>query len=104
MCLGIPGRIVLITHAENRLALVDVLGVQREINVAFIVDETHPVAACVGDWVLIHVGFALGRIDEREAQRTLEVLRQLGEAQKERDAMRNAEVQPIAHGLPEAPS
>jgi hydrogenase expression/formation protein HypC len=94
MCLGIPGRIVGVTHAGNKLALVDVLGVQREINIAFIVDEQHPVAACVGDWVLVHVGFAMGRIDAKEAELTLQVLRELGEAQNEIDAMRNADVQP----------
>lgn len=88
MCLGIPGRIVEITHAGNKLALVDVLGVQREINIACVVNEEHPVHACVGDWVLVHVGFAMSRIDEREAQLTLEVLQMLGEAQTEIDAMR----------------
>ena len=99
MCLGIPGRVIAITHADNRLALVDVLGVRREINIAFIVDETHPVDGCVGDWVLVHVGFAMGRIDEKEAQLTLDVLRQLGEAQNELDAMRNADVQPRSRSL-----
>jgi hydrogenase expression/formation protein HypC len=88
MCLGIPGRIVAITHAVNKLALVDVLGVQREINIACVVNEEHPVDACVGDWVLVHVGFAMSRIDEKEAQLTLEVLKMLGEAQNEIDAMR----------------
>jgi hydrogenase expression/formation protein HypC len=88
MCLGIPGRIVAITHAVNKLALVEVLGVQREINIACVVNEEHPVDACVGDWVLVHVGFAMSRIDEKEAQLTLEVLKMLGEAQNEIDAMR----------------
>ena len=88
MCLGIPGRIVSITHAANKLALVDVLGVQREINIACIVDDEHPVQACVGDWVLVHVGFAMSRIDDDEAQLTLELLKKLGEAQTELDAMR----------------
>jgi hydrogenase expression/formation protein HypC len=88
MCLGIPGRIVSITHAANKLALVDVLGVQREINIACVVNEEHPVDACVGDWVLVHVGFAMSRINEKEAQLTLEVLQMLGEAQNEIDAMR----------------
>jgi hydrogenase expression/formation protein HypC len=88
MCLGIPGRIVAITHATHKLALVDVMGVQREINVACVVDEDHPVASCVGDWVLVHVGFAMSRIDEKEAQFTLEVLKMLGEAQIEIEAMR----------------
>ncbi len=88
MCLGIPGHIVSITHAANKLALVDVLGVQREINIACVVNEEHPVEACVGDWVLVHVGFAMSRINEKEAQLTLEVLQMLGEAQNEIDAMR----------------
>jgi hydrogenase expression/formation protein HypC len=90
MCLGIPGRIVAITHAPNKLAMVEVMGVRREINIACIVDEAHPVDRCVGDWVLVHVGFAMSRIDEREAQLTLEVLHSLGEAQAEIAAMRQA--------------
>lgn len=88
MCLGIPGRIVAITSEPHKLAMVDVLGVQREINIACVVDEAHPVASCVGDWVLVHVGFAMGRIDKHEAMLTLEVLQQLGEAQAELQAMR----------------
>jgi hydrogenase expression/formation protein HypC len=88
MCLGIPGRIVEVTDVGNKLAVVDVCGVQREINIACIVDEAHPVRACVGDWVLVHVGFAMSRIDEREAQLTLELLAQLGEAQAEMAALR----------------
>ena len=81
MCLGIPGKIIEITHATHKLATVEVLGVRREINIACIVNEQHPVDACVGDWVLVHVGFAMSRIDENEARLTLEVLQMLGEAQ-----------------------
>lgn len=88
MCLGIPGKIVAIAHAVNKLATVEVLGVQREINIACIVNDEHPVASCVGDWVLVHVGFAMSRIDEKEAQLTLEVLQMLGDAQAEIEAMR----------------
>ena len=88
MCLGIPGKIVAITSHVNKLATVEVLGVQREINIACIVSETHPVNACVGDWVLVHVGFAMSRIDATEAQLTLDVLQMLGEAQAELSAMR----------------
>ena len=88
MCLGIPGKIVAITHAVNKLATVDVLGVQREINIACIVNEAHPVESCIGDWVLVHVGFAMSRIDEKEAQLTLEILQMLGDAQAEIEAMR----------------
>ena len=91
MCLGIPGRIVAITHTAHKLATVDVLGVKREINIACIVDEAHPADACVGDWVLVHVGFAMSRIDETEARLTLEVLQMLGEAQAEIGAMREAD-------------
>lgn len=88
MCLGIPGRIVEITDAGNKLGVVDVCGVRRQINLACIVDDAHPVASCIGDWVLVHVGFAMSRIDENEARLTLEVLVQLGEAQAEIAAMR----------------
>jgi hydrogenase expression/formation protein HypC len=88
MCLGIPGKIVAITSHVNKLATVEVLGVQREINIACIVSETHSVDACVGDWVLVHVGFAMSRIDATEAQLTLDVLHMLGEAQAELSAMR----------------
>ena len=91
MCLGIPGLIVDITSQANKLATVEVLGVRREINIACIVNAEHPVASCVGDWVLVHVGFAMSRIDEKEARLTLEVLHMLGEAQAELLAMRNSD-------------
>ena len=100
MCLGIPGRIVAITHPAHKLATVDVLGVRREINIACIVDEAHPVDACVGDWVLVHVGFAMSRIDETEARLTLEVLQMLGEAQAEIGAMREADLSVAAPVAP----
>jgi hydrogenase expression/formation protein HypC len=88
MCLGIPGRIVKIDDATRKLATVDVGGVKRQVNIACIVDEAHPVEACVGDWVLIHVGFAMSRIDEHQAAETLKILTELGEAQAEIQAMR----------------
>ena len=90
MCLGIPGRIVKIDDATRKLATVDVAGVKRQVNIACIVDEAHPVEACVGDWVLIHVGFAMGRIDEAQAAETLKILTELGEAQAEIRAMRTS--------------
>jgi hydrogenase expression/formation protein HypC len=90
MCLGIPGRVVAITDAANKLGMVDVCGVRRQINLACVLDAEHTVESCIGDWVLVHVGFAMSRIDEREAQLTLDLLRQLGEAQGEIDAMRRA--------------
>jgi hydrogenase expression/formation protein HypC len=78
MCLGIPGQIVAISDAENMLGIVDVCGVRREIHLACIVDDGHPIASCVGDWVLVHVGFAMSRIDEAEAAATLALLAEFG--------------------------
>lgn len=89
MCLGIPGQIVEITDSLRKLAKVDVAGVKREVNVACVVSEQHPLESCVGDWVLVHVGFAMTRIDEEEAERTLTLLMELGEAQAELEAMKN---------------
>lgn len=88
MCLGIPGRIVAIDDAVKKLATVDVSGVKRQVNIACVVSEDHTVEDCVGDWVLVHVGFAMSRIDEDQAAETLKVLTELGEAQAEMEAMR----------------
>jgi len=88
MCLGIPGRIVRIDDAVRKLATVDVSGVKRSVNIACIVDAAHPPESCVGDWVLVHVGFAMSRIDEAQARETLQILVELGEAQAEIEAMR----------------
>jgi hydrogenase expression/formation protein HypC len=88
MCLGIPGCIVKIDDVAKKLATVDVSGVRRQVNIACIVDKAHPAASCVGDWVLIHVGFAMSRIDAAEAAETLKILTELGEAQAEIEAMR----------------
>ena len=88
MCLGIPGQIVEITDEDEKIAIVNVSGVKRKINITCIVDETHPPQSCVGDWGLMHVGFAMSRIDEEEAAKTLEVLTELGEAQREMDLIR----------------
>jgi hydrogenase expression/formation protein HypC len=88
MCLGIPGRIEAITQPEAKLALVDVLGVKREINIACIVREGEALDECVGAWVLVHVGFAMNRVDEREAMLTLQLLKELGEAQTEIEAFK----------------
>lgn len=88
MCLGIPGRVEKITDPDNKLAIVNVSGVKRQINLTCIVDDAHPLQSCVGDWVLIHVGFAMSRIDEEEAAKTMEILTELGEAQQEMDLIR----------------
>ncbi|MGQ0456031.1 MAG: HypC/HybG/HupF family hydrogenase formation chaperone [Hyphomicrobium sp.] len=88
MCLGIPGRIVRIDDVLKKLATVDVGGVKRQVNVACIISDEHPIGDCIGDWVLVHVGFAMSRIDEFEAAQTLKILTELGEAQAEMEAMR----------------
>jgi hydrogenase expression/formation protein HypC len=76
MCLGIPGRVVEFVDESHHLARVEVSGVRRVVNVGLVLaDGLQP-----GDWVLIHVGFALSKIDEAEAQRTTELLQQLGAA------------------------
>lgn len=90
MCLGIPGQIVAIKDENNYLATVDVAGVKRDVNIACVVTETHPPAACIGDWVLVHVGFAMSRIDEEEAQKSLELLEQLGDIQNELNAIESS--------------
>jgi len=90
MCLGIPGQIVEVSDPEKKLAIVNVGGVKRTINIACIVNEDHPAQSCLGDWVLVHVGFAMSRIDEVEATRTLELLTEMGEVQMELDAMRTS--------------
>lgn len=74
MCLGVPGQIVEFLDATHHLARAEISGVRRAINVGLLV----PDGLAVGDWVLIHVGFALSKIDEDEARRTLDFLEQLG--------------------------
>ena len=74
MCLGIPGRLVQVLDGEARLARVDVSGVTRTVDVGLLEDE-HLVP---GDWVLIHVGFAMSKINEEEAARALASLQLLG--------------------------
>lgn len=90
MCLGIPGQIVEVTDAARKLALVNVAGVRRVINVACVARDPSELSSCVGAWVLVHVGFAMARIDAAEAQKTLDLLTALGEAQAELAAMEAA--------------
>jgi hydrogenase expression/formation protein HypC len=77
MCLGIPGQIMTITDPIHQLAIVDIGGVRRAVNLACIVDDEHPIDTCVGEWVLVHVGFALNRLDPDEAAATLSLLDQI---------------------------
>lgn len=75
MCLGIPGRIVEITDPDNYLARVDVSGVQRTISVALLEKDMPQ----IDEWVLVHVGFAMAKIDETEALLTLAAVKKLGD-------------------------
>lgn len=78
MCLAIPGQVIEIVDERNRLAKVDVAGVRRTINVGLLdVDGAGPAP---GDWVLIHVGFAISKVDEQEARATRELLARMGAA------------------------
>lgn len=83
MCLGIPGQIVEFTDEANDIAKVEVSGVRRNVSVALV----RPDGIGPGDWVLVHVGFAMSKIDEQEAQETLRLLRGLGEAYEDELAM-----------------
>jgi hydrogenase expression/formation protein HypC len=77
MCLAIPGRVMDMVDETNRLAKVDVAGVQRNVNVGLLDDDG--VGVGPGDWVLIHVGFAMSKIDETEALETRRMLESMGE-------------------------
>ncbi|MER6006450.1 HypC/HybG/HupF family hydrogenase formation chaperone [Nonomuraea sp. NPDC003707] len=89
MCLGIPGELVERLPEHEDLAVVDVSGVRRRINVGLLADE----ALAPGDWVLVHVGFALSKISELEAQAVLDYLNGLGQAyEDELDALRTSDI------------
>ena len=90
MCLGIPAQILSISDKQKKLAMVDVSGVQREVNVACILPESGDLDELIGAWALIHVGFAMSRINAEQAAKTWTFLRP-GEAQEEIAAMRAAQ-------------
>ncbi|HSW31829.1 MAG TPA: HypC/HybG/HupF family hydrogenase formation chaperone [Longimicrobiales bacterium] len=78
MCLGIPGRIVEVRRDGGLpMGVVDFGGVRRDACLAYVADEVD-----VGDYVIVHVGFALSKVDEEEAHRTLDILRQMGELEE----------------------
>ena len=75
MCLGIPGRIVELRDDTGlAMGVVDFGGVRREVCLAYVQDE-----ARLGDYVIVHVGFAISMVDETEARRTFEVLREMSQ-------------------------
>lgn len=79
MCLGIPGQIVEFVDEAHDIAKVQVSGVRRNVNVGLV----RPDGIEPGDWVLVHVGFAMSKLDEKEAQETLDLLRMLGSVYEE---------------------
>lgn len=87
MCLGIPGQIVEVTDRDRMMGMVDVSGVRRVVNLACVVGPDG-LDAVVGEWVLVHVGFAMSRIDAEEAAATLRALEELGEAMEEIEAIK----------------
>ena len=98
MCLAIPGQVIAFVDEPKRLARVEVAGVQRTVNVGLLdVDGRQGVVR--GDWVLIHVGFALSKVDEDEAMATLRLLEDMGadyeqEPRSSRRARSNDELRP----------
>ena len=79
MCLGIPGRVVeRVAGYGDQLALVDVLGVQRRVNIGML-DDDDQAALAPGDWVIIHVGFVVERVDEAGAEQALAGLELMGQ-------------------------
>jgi len=81
MCLAIPGKIVEIVDVDNHIAKVDVSGVKRNVNIGMLESDD----ARIGDYVLIHVGFAMSKIDEQQAKETLRLLREIGQYETEMD-------------------
>ena len=87
MCLAIPGQILEVVDDPNRIAKVDVAGVRRNVNIGLL-DEGEG-GAGVGDWVLIHVGFAISKVDENEAVATRRMLEDMGaDYQRELEELR----------------
>ena len=76
MCLAIPGQVLEVVDESNRLARVDVAGVKRSVNIGLLDEENGGVGP--GDWVLIHVGFAISQVDEAEAEATRKLLEGMG--------------------------
>jgi hydrogenase expression/formation protein HypC len=92
MCLAIPGQVREIVDEANRLARVDVAGVHRNVNIGLLDGDGR--GAQPGDWVLIHVGFAMSKVDELEAHATLKLLQQLGaEYEQELEELKTSVIQ-----------
>ncbi|ADG07177.1 HypC/HybG/HupF family hydrogenase formation chaperone [Kyrpidia tusciae] len=94
MCLAIPGRIVELLDEEQQYAVVDVSGVRRTINIGLLRHE----GMQLGEWVLIHVGFAMSKISEEQAEEQIRLLTMLGEAAQAEEEVRGYRFEEIAPG------
>ncbi len=84
MCLAIPGKIVEIIDVENHIAKVEIGGVRRAVNIGMLDDVE------IGEYVLVHVGFAMTKVDEKEAEETLRILQELGSYKEEFEQFQTA--------------
>lgn len=83
MCIGIPGQIVALDDTQPGTAWVDVCGVRRSVNIMLVATDEQTSAGLIGHWVLVHVGFAMSRLDEGEALETLQLLQEMGEVESD---------------------
>lgn len=81
MCIGIPGQVIALDDASPGNAWVDVCGVKRRVNVRLVCADAQAMAALPGQWILVHVGFAMSLLDEGEARETLAALEAMGEVE-----------------------
>jgi hydrogenase expression/formation protein HypC len=95
MCLGIPGQIVSISDPTRKLGIVEIAGVRREVNLMCVLQDGATPDSCIGSWVLVHVGFAMALIDSEEAERTMALLEELGDAQDEIRALQQSVAPPV---------
>lgn len=77
MCIGVPCQIVSIDNNTPNIAIAEVNGIGREIDISLVINENNPIT--IGQWVLVHVGFAMSRLDEEEAKKTLSILNAMHE-------------------------
>ncbi|HKD35391.1 MAG TPA: HypC/HybG/HupF family hydrogenase formation chaperone [Pirellulales bacterium] len=89
MCLAIPAQVCELFDEQPKLALVDVLGVRRKISIDLLRDDSPN----VGDWVLVHVGFALSKISAEQAEEQLKLLSALGEASVAREELASDQIE-----------
>ena len=77
MCLAVPGQVTAISNAQQALGIVTLSGIEREVNLACVIEPGEDASDCIGQWVLVHAGFALNRLDADEAQMVLTQIAQL---------------------------